>query len=77
MLVQLSIKHLAIIDNLSLNFLSGMNILTGETGVGKSILLAALNLALGDRASSNMIKSPHTQAEVSVCFDLNVFAYGA
>ena len=71
MLTQLSIKHLAIVEQLELNFTSGMLVLTGETGAGKSILIDALCLVLGERASPSIIRAPHTQAEITACFDIS------
>ena len=70
MLLHLSIKNLAIVDQLALSFTAGMNVMTGETGAGKSVLLDALNLTLGDRASANIVRSPHKQAEISAAFDV-------
>ncbi|MDH3975782.1 MAG: AAA family ATPase, partial [Deltaproteobacteria bacterium] len=57
MLTQLRIKNFAIIDELELSFPGGMIVLTGETGAGKSIIIQAVNLILGDRAASNLIRS--------------------
>lgn len=74
MLIQLSIKNLAIVEQTTLNFSSGMHVLTGETGAGKSILLEALNLALGERASPSIVRAPHKQAEVAAAFDLSNLA---
>ena len=50
MLMHLSVKNLALIDQINLDFDRGLNILTGETGAGKSIIIDAVNLILGDRA---------------------------
>ena len=57
MLKELRIKNLAIISDLSVGFSRGLNVLTGETGAGKSIIVDALGLALGDRAQSDMIRA--------------------
>ena len=57
MLKELRIKNLAIIDDLKIRFETGLNVLTGETGAGKSIIVDALGLALGERAQTGMIKS--------------------
>jgi DNA repair protein RecN (Recombination protein N) len=54
-LADLSIKNFAIIDSLHISFGSGLNILTGETGAGKSIIIDAVNLVLGGRASADLI----------------------
>ena len=70
MLKELSIKNLAIIGDLSVSFSEGLNVLTGETGAGKSIIVDALSLALGDRAQSDMIRSGEKEASVQAYFDL-------
>jgi len=70
MLKELRIKNLAIIGDLSVGFSGGLNVLTGETGAGKSIIVDALGLALGDRAQSEMIRSGEKEASVQACFDL-------
>ena len=57
MLQKLSIENYALIDSLELQFSNTLNIITGETGAGKSILLGALGLLLGNRADANIIKS--------------------
>ncbi len=56
MLTQLSINNYALIDHLSIDFSSGLSIITGETGAGKSILLGALGLVLGNRADLSSLK---------------------
>lgn len=68
MLTHLSIRHFAIIDELELEFDRGLSTLTGETGAGKSILLDALQLVLGDRADSDMVKQGCDKAEVRAGF---------
>jgi len=70
MLKELKIKNLAIIDDLTVRFDGGLNVLTGETGAGKSIIVDALGLALGDRAQSDLIKSGEKEASVQAFFDL-------
>ena len=70
MLKHLYIRNFAIIDELELNFNSGMTVLTGETGAGKSILLGALNLVLGDRADNDSIKQGCDFAEIVAEFDI-------
>lgn len=70
MLTQISIRNFTIVDRLDLNFKSGMTVLTGETGAGKSILLDALLLALGGRADSGTIRTGATRAEISAEFDI-------
>jgi len=69
MLIQLGVRHLAVVDDLELSFDNGMTSLTGETGAGKSLLVDALSLVLGDRADSNMIRYGCDRAEVSASFD--------
>lgn len=75
MLLQLSIKNLAIVQEITLDFTAGMNVFTGETGAGKSILLDALNLTLGDRASPSIVRAKQKQAEISAVFDLVNLSY--
>ncbi len=70
MLKHLYIRNFAIIDELELSFHSGMTVLTGETGAGKSILLGALNLVLGDRADSDSVKQGCEFAEIVAEFDI-------
>jgi len=66
----LQISNLAIIDKLHVEFQPGLNILTGETGAGKSIIIDAVNLILGGRASSELIRSGAEEASVEALFDL-------
>lgn len=71
MLLELRIKNFAIIDELNLSFSKGFNILTGETGAGKSIILNAVQLLLGDRASEELIRSSEEEASVEALFDIS------
>ena len=71
MLLQLNIKDFAIIDNLQITFGKGLNILTGETGAGKSIIVDAVKLILGDRASLDDIRSSKDEAVVEAMFDIS------
>jgi DNA repair protein RecN (Recombination protein N) len=71
MLKHLYIRNFAIIDELELDFHSGMTALTGETGAGKSILLGALSLVLGDRADNDSIKQNCDYAEIVAEFDIS------
>lgn len=70
MLRLLRISNFAIIDNLEVTFGPGLNVLTGETGAGKSIIFEALHLALGGRASSELVRSGAKEAVVETLFDL-------
>lgn len=71
MLLELRIKNFAIIDELSLNFSKGFNVLTGETGTGKSIILNAVHLLLGDKGSEDLIRSSAEEASVEAIFDIS------
>lgn len=71
MLQSLVVKNLALVETLELDFSPGMTAITGETGAGKSILIDALNLALGDRADSQLVRHNATRAEICLHFDLS------
>lgn len=71
MLTELNIKNFAIIDSLNITFEKGFNVLTGETGAGKSIIVDAVDLVLGGRASSEMIRSGCEEAVVEAAFDIS------
>ncbi len=71
MLNELSIKNFAIIDDLKISFPSGFSVLTGETGTGKSIIMEAVNLLLGSRASSDLVRSGCETAELEAFFDID------
>ncbi len=68
MLAELSIKNFAIIDDLTIRFSGGLTILSGETGAGKSIIINAVNLLLGSRATSKMIRTGAEAAEIEALF---------
>jgi DNA repair protein RecN (Recombination protein N) len=68
-LVELRLENYAVIDNAAVGFASGLNLLTGETGAGKSILIDALALLLGEKASSEVIRSGAERAVVSAVFE--------
>ena len=70
MLKELRIKNFAIVENLEVEFFEGLNILTGATGAGKSIIIGALNLALGERASQEMIRTGADCAIVEAVFEI-------
>jgi DNA repair protein RecN (Recombination protein N) len=71
MLIELRIKNFAIIDELNLCFSKGFNILSGETGAGKSIILNAVHLLLGDKATEEWIRSSEEEANVEALFDIS------
>ena len=71
MLKRLSIKNVALIERLNIEFDNGFNVLTGETGAGKSIIIDAVNLVLGERASRELIKSGAEKASVEAEFDIS------
>ncbi|HEL9599081.1 TPA: DNA repair protein RecN [Streptococcus suis] len=68
MLLEVSIKNFAIIEQVSLNFENGMTILSGETGAGKSIIIDAMNLMLGARATTDVIRHGAAKAEIEGLF---------
>ncbi len=70
MIKELRIKNFAIIENLAVSFEKGLNVLTGETGAGKSIILDALNLLLGGRADTDSIRSGESIAFVEAVFEV-------
>jgi DNA repair protein RecN (Recombination protein N) len=70
MLQELSIRNFAIIDDLNIRFSKGLTILSGETGAGKSILINAVNLLLGSRASSTLIRTGCETAELEALFEI-------
>ncbi len=70
MLRELSIKNLAIIDDLSIRFEGGFTVLTGETGAGKSIIINAVNLILGRRATPELIRTSEETAEIEALFEV-------
>jgi len=74
MLNQLSIRNFAIASTLEIDFQSGMTVMTGETGAGKSIVLGALGLTLGDRADSSMVRHNQKKAEICASFDVSNIA---
>jgi len=73
MLASLHVKNIAVIKDISINFGNGLNIMTGETGAGKSIIIDSINFVLGDRADKNIIRSGEENAEVEAVFILNSF----
>ena len=77
MLLELRVENYAVIDNVAVEFAPGLNLLTGETGAGKSILIDALALLLGDKASTDAIRHGTDKAIVSAVFDSDSPAIGA
>lgn len=70
MLAQLSIRNIVLIDRLDLRFESGLSVLTGETGAGKSILLDAFALALGARGDGSLVRHGESQGQITAVFDV-------
>src|SRR5512147_696881 len=71
MLLELRVENYAVIDHVVVEFARGLNLLTGETGAGKSILIDALALLLGEKASSDIIRHGADRAVVSAVFDVD------
>src|SRR4051812_15404404 len=71
MLKSLYVRNYALIDEISLDFSTGLNILTGETGAGKSILIGALGLILGERASTENVRQGSDKAIVEGVFSVS------
>jgi DNA repair protein RecN (Recombination protein N) len=69
-LLELRLENYAVIDNLAVEFAAGLNLLTGETGAGKSILIDALALLLGEKASSDVVRSGAEKAVISAVFEV-------
>ncbi len=70
MLLSLSVRDFVIVDDLSLEFAEGFTVLTGETGAGKSIILDALGLLLGDRADGTLVREGQDKAEMTALFQI-------
>ena len=68
MLLELNISNFALIDNVRLTLEDGLNILTGETGAGKSIIIDAVNMVLGERADTDIIRTGADKAVVEALF---------
>jgi len=68
-LIELRLENYAVIDNVAVGFAAGLNLLTGETGAGKSILIDALALLLGEKASSDVIRAGAERAVISAVFE--------
>lgn len=74
MLQHLSIKNYATVDSLEIEFQAGMSVITGETGAGKSIILGALGLSLGDRADKTVIRTGASKVDISAEFDTSTIS---
>ena len=74
MLLELRLENYAVIDNMAVEFAPGLNLLTGETGAGKSILIDALALLLGDKASTDVIRTGTDRAVVAAVFEVDAGA---
>ena len=74
MLLSLAVRDFVIVDDLALELSPGFTVLTGETGAGKSILIDALQLALGDRAEADVVREGAARAEVSAEFRIGADA---
>lgn len=70
MLLELTIENYAVVGQLKVRFHTGLNLLTGETGSGKSIVVDALGLLLGGRASGDMVRSGETRARIGGIFEV-------
>ena len=68
MLKELSIKNFAIIEDLKIDFTSGLNLLTGETGSGKSIIIEALGIVLGGRGNKDLVRTGKDKAVIEALF---------
>ena len=77
MLHALVIKNFAIIEDLRIEFGSGLSVLTGETGAGKSIIIQAVNLLLGSRASADLVRTGKENAELEAVFDIAADSHAA
>ena len=71
MLLNLAIQDYAVVDHLEIDLRNGMTCITGETGAGKSIMLDALGLCVGDRADSRAIRPGASRTDISACFDVS------
>ncbi len=69
MLKELHVRNYAVIDDLRIELQPGLNVLTGETGAGKSLIVGALSLLLGERASSELVRAGEDRALVEGVFD--------
>ena len=75
MLKRLKVKNYALIEELDITFGENLNIFTGQTGAGKSIIIGSINLIIGDKASLEMIRTGEEEGFVEAFFDLNIKQY--
>ena len=68
MLESLNIKNLVVIEDLDIDFKSGMTVITGETGAGKSIIIQALGMVAGGRSDASLVRNGANKAEISASF---------
>ena len=71
MLDQLSVKNFVVVEDLNIEFLHGMTVVTGETGAGKSIIVQALNLAIGGRSDAALVRNGQSKAEITATFSFD------
>ena len=71
MLEELQVRELALVERAEVRFSPGLNLLTGETGSGKSLIVDAMGLALGDRASSEQVRQGAERASVDALFEIS------
>lgn len=71
MLALLQISHFALVDELTIEFSRGLNVFTGETGAGKTILIDAIEAAIGGRCAGDVVRSPHTRARIEALFEVH------
>ena len=72
MISELHVENLAIIQHVDLSFEGGFSVMTGETGAGKSLMIDALELALGERADADLVRTGAAKATVQLVLDLSV-----
>ena len=75
MIETLSISNYALIDNIELSFAPGFNIITGETGAGKSIMLGALSMLFGNRADTGVVRDKGKKSVVEAVFDVSRYSH--
>ena len=71
MLISMTVRNIALIESLTIEFHRGMHVLSGETGAGKSILVDSINLVLGERADRSLIRSGCDKASVEALIDIS------